>query len=420
MDLAQPVAAGVVQRRRAHLFEQLLDHGADPHHLRRLLDQIGQRFAVGVILVHRARIAADDLDVVVVVVGCHVPLRAIRRCGPVVCCRRPFPRPGPSSDTSPSVTTNPQARPRNASNDHSAITRYESAMSTRNPKATGLVWPAQVTRTGPGWVAIVQPVIRPRSCPVVQFKDALRWAAMAYDVARVRGLHPSLGDGWVHFDAQNGMLLPDSVATGRVHRIPRFDAHHRRVRTLRQRSAAVLAAARQAVADLVGADPRGCRARRGPRGAPDRRSPMRRRRRVGLGYEVVVTRLDDEANIAPWLRAATATAPRSSGPRSTSRPASCRPGSGRAWSPGRPACRHHLGLIDVGHGHRSAGGDQAGARRRRTGGRRPFRGRAYRLIDIDEIDADVVAVNALAWGGPRSARWCFAIPRSSTPSARCR
>jgi selenocysteine lyase/cysteine desulfurase len=34
---------------------------------------------------------------------------------------------------------------------------------------------------------------------------------MAYDVARVRGLHPSLGDGWVHFDAQNGMLLPDSV-----------------------------------------------------------------------------------------------------------------------------------------------------------------------------------------------------------------
>ncbi|MGZ5396332.1 MAG: cysteine desulfurase-like protein, partial [Mycobacterium sp.] len=35
---------------------------------------------------------------------------------------------------------------------------------------------------------------------------------MDYDVARVRGLHPSLGDGWVHFDAQNGMLLPDAVA----------------------------------------------------------------------------------------------------------------------------------------------------------------------------------------------------------------
>ena len=35
---------------------------------------------------------------------------------------------------------------------------------------------------------------------------------MAYDVARVRGLHPSLGDGWVHMDPQNGMLLPDTVS----------------------------------------------------------------------------------------------------------------------------------------------------------------------------------------------------------------
>lgn len=42
VDLAQPVAAGVIQRRCAHFLEQLLDHGPDPHHLCRLLDQIGQ------------------------------------------------------------------------------------------------------------------------------------------------------------------------------------------------------------------------------------------------------------------------------------------------------------------------------------------------------------------------------------------
>ena len=42
---------------------------------------------------------------------------------------------------------------------------------------------------------------------------SLKVAGMAYDVARVRGLHPSLGDGWVHFDAPTGMLIPDSVAT---------------------------------------------------------------------------------------------------------------------------------------------------------------------------------------------------------------
>ena len=36
---------------------------------------------------------------------------------------------------------------------------------------------------------------------------------MAFDVARVRGLHPTLGDGWVHLDPQAGMLIPDAVST---------------------------------------------------------------------------------------------------------------------------------------------------------------------------------------------------------------
>ncbi len=70
-----------------------------------------------------------------------------------------------------------------------------------------------------------------------------------------------------------------------------------------QRSAAVLDAARQAIADLVNADPRGV-----VLGA-DRAVLLTSladasSSRVGLGYEVLVTRLDDEANIAPWLRAA--------------------------------------------------------------------------------------------------------------------
>ncbi len=34
--------ARVVERRRLHLLEQLPDHAADPHHLRRLLDQVGE------------------------------------------------------------------------------------------------------------------------------------------------------------------------------------------------------------------------------------------------------------------------------------------------------------------------------------------------------------------------------------------
>ena len=65
----------------------------------------------------------------------------------------------------------------------------------------------------------------------------------------------------------------------------------------------MLDAARQAVADLVNADPRGV-----VLGA-DRAVLLSSladasSTRAGLGYEVIVSRLDDEANIAPWLRAA--------------------------------------------------------------------------------------------------------------------
>src|SRR3979409_2544126 len=70
---------------------------------------------------------------------------------------------------------------------------------------------AQVTRSGRG---IGSDRARRASAEIVsvcEITNALRWAGMAYDVARVRGLHPSLGDGWVHLDAQNGMLLPDAV-----------------------------------------------------------------------------------------------------------------------------------------------------------------------------------------------------------------
>src|SRR6185436_7836278 len=34
----------------------------------------------------------------------------------------------------------------------------------------------------------------------------------------------------------------------------------------------------------------------------------------------------------------------------------------------------------------------------------------YRLIDIDEIDADIVAVNAMAWGGPPIGALVFRDP----------
>ncbi|OAP27363.1 putative cysteine desulfurase [Amycolatopsis sp. M39] len=126
---------------------------------------------------------------------------------------------------------------------------------------------------------------------------------MAFDVARIRGLFPALGDGWIHFDGAAGMLVPEQVASAvsTAMRAPvsgpggAFPAS--------QRAESIVTAARRAVADLVGADPAAVVL--GPS------APVLLRRLVDalaerwtIGDEVVVSRLDEEANIAPWRRAA--------------------------------------------------------------------------------------------------------------------
>jgi cysteine desulfurase family protein (TIGR01976 family) len=233
---------------------------------------------------------------------------------------------------------------------------------------------------------------------------------MVYDVARVRGLHPTLGDGWVHFDAPAGMLIPDSVATtvSTAFRgaLPTAVGPHPAAR----RSAAVLDAARQAVADLVGADPRGV-----VLGA-DRAILLASladasASRVGLGYEVVVSRLDDQANIAPWLRAANrygakvkwAEVDIETGELPTwqweslitqsTRLVAVTSASGTIGAvtdlrPMTKLIREVGGLVVVDHSAAAP----------------------YRLIDIDEIDADAVAVNAVGWGGPPIGALVFRNP----------
>src|SRR5437764_11705061 len=75
--------------------------------------------------------------------------------------------------------------------------------------------------------------------------------AMAFDVARIRGLFPALGDGWIHFDGPAGMLVPEQVASAvsTAMRAPvsgpggAFPAS--------QRAESIVTAARRAVADLV-------------------------------------------------------------------------------------------------------------------------------------------------------------------------
>ncbi|WP_158167417.1 cysteine desulfurase-like protein [Mycolicibacterium smegmatis] len=233
---------------------------------------------------------------------------------------------------------------------------------------------------------------------------------MAYDVARVRGLHPTLGDGWVHFDAQSGMLVPDAVATtvSTAFRgsMPSALGPHPSAR----RSAAVLAAARQAVADLVNADPRGVVL------GPDRAHLLTSlaeasSSRVGLGYEVVVTRLDDEANIAPWLRAAN------------------RYGAKVKWAEvdietGELPSWQWEGLIDkptrlvaIASASSTLGTvtdlREVTKLTHEVGGLVVVDHSAaapYRLLDVNEIEADVVALNAVGWGGPPIGALVFRDP----------
>ncbi|HOW95317.1 MAG TPA: aminotransferase class V-fold PLP-dependent enzyme, partial [Mycolicibacterium fallax] len=125
---------------------------------------------------------------------------------------------------------------------------------------------------------------------------------MVFDVARVRGLHPNLGDGWIRLDSPLGMLVPDAVSTTVSTAFRTSAPIDAGPHPSARRSATLLDAARVAIAELVGADPAGV-----VLGA-DRAVLLTlladvASSRLGLGYEVVVTRLDDEANIAPWLRA---------------------------------------------------------------------------------------------------------------------
>ncbi len=126
---------------------------------------------------------------------------------------------------------------------------------------------------------------------------------MAFDVARIRGLYPGLGADGVRLDGSAGMLVPEEVASAvcTAMRTPVsapdgvFPASHR--------ADDLLAEARAAVADLVGANPETVVL------GPNTAVLLTRLADAlagtwTLGDDVVLSRLDEQATLAPWLRAA--------------------------------------------------------------------------------------------------------------------
>ncbi|WP_243790930.1 cysteine desulfurase-like protein [Saccharopolyspora gloriosae] len=126
---------------------------------------------------------------------------------------------------------------------------------------------------------------------------------MAFDVAAVRGLFPALGDGWVHLDAPAGMQVPEQVATAVSTALRAPVSGPGGIFPASQRAEAIVDAARRALAELVGADPAGVVL--GPNSAV-----LLQRLADGLGDgwmigdDVVVSRLDHPSNVVCWQRAA--------------------------------------------------------------------------------------------------------------------
>jgi cysteine desulfurase family protein (TIGR01976 family) len=133
--------------------------------------------------------------------------------------------------------------------------------------------------------------------------------------------------------------------------------------------------------------------------------------RAGLGYEIVVTRLDDEANIAPWLRAANRF-----GAKIKWAEVDIETGELPNWQ-WESLIGKSTRLVAV----TSASGTLGTVTELRTltklihdvGGLVVVDHSAaapYRLLDIEEADVDVVAVNAVAWGGPPIGALVFRDP----------
>ena len=128
---------------------------------------------------------------------------------------------------------------------------------------------------------------------------------MTYDVDSVRARFPSLATGTAHFDGPGGSQVPAVVADA-VRDAMTSSLANRGVVTAAERAAdAIVLDARRAMADLLGAPPEGVVFGRSMTQLTyDFARTLARTWRPG--DEVVVTRLDHDANVRPWVQAAEA------------------------------------------------------------------------------------------------------------------
>ncbi|GAA2563009.1 cysteine desulfurase-like protein [Pseudonocardia hydrocarbonoxydans] len=125
------------------------------------------------------------------------------------------------------------------------------------------------------------------------------------DVSAVRDHFPSLRAGYAHFDGPGGSQVPDVVARAVAETMTSPLANRGTITAAERAADAIVLAARAAMADLLGADPGGIVFGRSMTALT---FDLARTLATGWGPgdEVVVTRLDHDANIRPWVLAAQA------------------------------------------------------------------------------------------------------------------
>lgn len=126
---------------------------------------------------------------------------------------------------------------------------------------------------------------------------------MSFDVARVRGLYPTLGAGVVHLDGTYSALQPETVIRAIITALRSSPAQPGSTSVRSQRGAASVANARRAIADLVGSTA-DCVVLGSNVSTLLQRFAWLVAREWQLGDEIVVSRLDHDANIRPWVTAA--------------------------------------------------------------------------------------------------------------------
>jgi cysteine desulfurase family protein (TIGR01976 family) len=129
---------------------------------------------------------------------------------------------------------------------------------------------------------------------------------MTYDVSAIRRQFPALAEGAAHFDGPGGSQTPRSVAEAVAGAMTSAVANRGTVTIAERRADHIVTEARAAIGDLLGSPAGGVVFARSMTSLTYNMAQALAKT-WRMAHEVVVTRLDHDANIRPWVLAARST-----------------------------------------------------------------------------------------------------------------